>query len=78
MITWNSFSIGLVSQSSIRFQHELLRLVYERTNGSTHGLSTSLLEELDRFYRREMVEKKKIKKMKLEKNKEELFFSEVA
>ena len=31
------------------FQHELLRYWYEQANGSTHGFSTALIEELDRF-----------------------------
>lgn len=31
------------------FQHELVRCFYEAENGSTHGLSRALMEELDRF-----------------------------
>ena len=31
------------------FQHELLRYFYELGNGSTHGLSQALINELDRF-----------------------------
>ena len=33
----------------LAFQHELLRYWYEQANGSTHGFSTALVDELDRF-----------------------------
>lgn len=33
----------------IGFQHELLRYLYEKTHGSTHGLSLAMIHELDRF-----------------------------
>jgi hypothetical protein len=33
----------------VGFQHELLRCLYEKANGSTHGFSLALVQELDRF-----------------------------
>ncbi|MCB9806627.1 hypothetical protein H6768_01795 [Candidatus Peribacteria bacterium] len=49
------------------FQHELLRLIYETSNGSTHGLSTALMQELDRFLSTRTGGIKEVKKMKLSK-----------
>lgn len=49
VIEKKSFSLDWYNGLPLGFQHELLRLLYEHTNGSTHGLSTALLEELDRF-----------------------------
>jgi len=61
------FSLDWYHNLPLGFQHELLRFIYEQANGSTHGLSTSLLEELDRFLSTRNWGKKEIKKMRLEK-----------
>ena len=47
------------------FQHELLRFLYEKANGSTHGFSKALIDELDRFLSTRNGGKKEIKNMKL-------------
>lgn len=72
-----SFSLDWYHELPLGFQHELLRLIYEHTNGSTHGLSTSLIEELDRFLSTRNGGKKEIKKMKLEKKQGQVIFSEI-
>ncbi len=70
-----SFSLDWYHNLPLGFQHELLRLIYEYTNGSTHGLSTSLITELDRFLSTRNGGKKEIKKMKLEKKQGKVFFN---
>jgi len=49
------------------FQHELLRFLYEKANGSTHGLSKALIAELDRFLSTRNGGKKEIRKLTLTK-----------
>lgn len=64
-----SFTLDWYYELPLGFQHELLRCLYERSNGSTHGLSASLIAELDRFLSTRTGGKKEIKKMKLEKKR---------
>ncbi len=68
-----SFELDWYHGLPLGFQHELLRFLYERANGSTHGLSTALIEELDRFLSTRNGGKKEIKKMKLEKKQGKIF-----
>ncbi len=68
-----SFELDWYHSLPLGFQHELLRFLYERANGSTHGLSTALIEELDRFLSTRNGGKKEIKKMKLEKKQGKIF-----
>lgn len=75
VIDEKSFSLDWYHKLPLGFQHELLRLLYENTNGSTHGLSTALLTELDRFLSTRNGGKKEIKKMKLEKKQGRVIFS---
>ena len=49
IITQKEFSYDWYQTLPLGFQHELLRCFYETANGSTHGLSLSLLLELDKF-----------------------------
>lgn len=49
VIEKKSFELDWYHSLPLGFQHELLRLCYETVNGSTHGLSKSLVEELNRF-----------------------------
>lgn len=62
-----SFTLDWYHSLPLGFQHEFLRCLYEFSNGSTHGLSTALMSELDRFLSTRTGGKKEIKKMKLEK-----------
>lgn len=62
-----SFTLDWYHELPLGFQHELLRCLYERANGSTHGLSTSLIEELDRFLSTRNGGKKEIGKMSITK-----------
>ena len=62
-----NFTLDWYHDLPLGFQHELLRCLYELSNGSTHGLSTSLITELDRFLSTRTGWKKEIKQMKLEK-----------
>lgn len=62
-----SFTLDWYHSLPLGFQHELLRCLYELSNGSTHGLSTALMSELDRFLSTRTGGKKEIKQMKLEK-----------
>lgn len=62
-----SFTLDWYHSLPLGFQHELLRCLYELSNGSTHGLSTALMRELERFLSTRTGGKKEIKKMKLEK-----------
>ena len=62
-----SFTLDWYHELPLGFQHELLRCLYELSNGSTHGLSMSLITELDRFLSTRTGGKKEVKKMKLEK-----------
>lgn len=67
VIEEKSFSLDWYHSLPLGFQHELLRFLYEQSNGSTHGLSTNLLEELDRFLSTRNGGKKEIKKLQLQK-----------
>ncbi len=78
VIEKKSFSLDWYHRLPLGFQHELLRLIYEQTNGSTHGLSTALIEELDRFLSTRNGGKKEIKKMKLEKKQGKVIFSVIS
>lgn len=78
VIEKKSFSLDWYHGLPLGFQHELLRLIYEQTNGSTHGLSTALIEELDRFLSTRNGGKKEIKKMKLEKKQGKVIFSVIS
>jgi len=49
VIAQKEFNYDWYQTLPLGFQHELLRCLYESTNGSTHGLSLALLLELDRF-----------------------------
>ncbi len=71
-----SFELDWYHHLPLCFQHELLRFLYEKSNGSTHGLSTALIEELDRFLSTRNGGKKEIKKMKLEKKQGKVFISQ--
>lgn len=62
-----SFTLDWYHSLPLGFQHEFLRCLYEASNGSTHGLSTSLIIELDRFLSTRTGGKKEIKQMKLQK-----------
>jgi tRNA(Ile)-lysidine synthase len=62
-----SFTLDWYHSLPLGFQHEFLRCLYELSNASTHGLSTALIAELDRFLSTRTGGKKEIKKMKLEK-----------
>lgn len=61
------FSYDWYQGLPIGFQHELLRYLYEKANGSTHGLSLALIQELDRFLSTRNGGKKIIKKLHLVK-----------
>lgn len=67
VIDKQAFTLDWYHTLPLGFQHELLRLLYESTNGSTHGLSTALIEELDRFLSTRNGGKKEIKKLSLKK-----------
>ena len=60
-----SFGFDWYHALPIGFQHELLRFLYEQANGSTHGLSTALIEELDRFLSTRNGGGKEIKKLQV-------------
>lgn len=75
VIEKKSFSLDWYHGLPLGFQHELLRFLYEQTNGSTHGLSTSLIEELDRFLSTRNGWKKEIKKMKLVKKQGHVYLT---
>lgn len=49
VIAQKEFNYDWYHALPLGFQHELLRCLYEATNGSTHGLSLALLLEIDRF-----------------------------
>lgn len=76
VLKWWSFELDWFHGLPLGFQHELLRFIYEKTNGSTHGLSTALIEELDRFLSTRNGGKKEIKKLKLEKKQGKVYFNE--
>lgn len=76
VIEKKSFELDWYYRLPLGFQHELLRFLYEKTNGSTHGLSTALIEELDRFLSTRNGGKKEIKEMKLEKKQGTVFISQ--
>jgi tRNA(Ile)-lysidine synthase len=65
IIEKKTFELDWYHGLPLGFQHELLRFIYEQTNGSTHGLSTALIEELDRFLSTRNGGKKEIKKLSL-------------
>lgn len=67
VIRQKSFELNWYYSLPLGFQHELLRLIYETSNGSTHGLSTALMQELDRFLSTRTGGIKEVKKMKLSK-----------
>ena len=46
---WNEITFDKYHRLPLAFQHELLRFWYEQANSSTHGFSTALVGELDRF-----------------------------
>ncbi len=77
VIDKKSFTLDWYNGLPLWFQHELLRFLYEHINKSTHGLSTALITELDRFLSTRNGWKKEIKKMKLEKKKGIVFISEM-
>lgn len=68
-----SFSVDWYHSLPLGFQHELLRFLYEQANGSTHGLSKALIEELDRFLSTRNGGKKEIKKLSLTKKQGKVF-----
>lgn len=70
-----SFTLDWYHSLPLGFQHELLRCLYELSNGSTHGLSTALMGELERFLSTRTGGKKEIKKMKLEKRQWKVYLT---
>ncbi len=68
------FSLDWYQWLPLWFQHELLRFLYEKSNGSTHGLSLDLIHELDRFLWTRNGGRKSIKNMNLEKKQGKVFF----
>lgn len=68
-----SFSLDWYHSLPLGFQHELLRFLYEQANGSTHGLSKALIEELDRFLSTRNGGKREIKKLSLTKKQGKVF-----
>lgn len=75
VVEQKSFELDWYHSLPLGFQHELLRLLYEKSNGSTHGLSTALIRELDRFLSTRTGGKKEIKKMKLTKKQGQVSIS---
>ena len=71
-----SFELDWYYTLPLGFQHELLRFIYEQANGSTHGLSTSLIQELDRFLSTRNGGKKEIKKLILRKKQGRVFLTD--
>lgn len=71
-----SFGFDWYHALPIGFQHELLRFLYEQANGSTHGLSTALIEELDRFLSTRNGGEKEIKKLLLVKKQGKIFIEQ--
>jgi tRNA(Ile)-lysidine synthetase-like protein len=67
------FELDWYHSLPLGFQHELLRFLYEKANNSTHGLSTSLIQELDRFLSTRNGGKKEIKKLTLQKKQGKVF-----
>ena len=76
VIEKKSFSLNWYHKLPLGFQHELLRFLYESSNGSTHGLSSAMIAELDRFLSTRNGGKKEIKRMKLIKKQGNVFISE--
>lgn len=72
-----SFTLDWYHSLPLGFQHELLRCLYELSNGSTHGLSTALMRELDRFLSTRTGGKKEIKQMKLEKRQWKVYLTRI-
>ena len=70
-----SFSLDWYHALPLGFQHELLRFLYEKAHGSTHGLSTALIIELDRFLSTRNGGKKEIKKLKLAKKQGKVYLT---
>ncbi len=70
-----SFTLDWYHSLPLGFQHELLRCLYELSNGSTHGLSMSLITELDRFLSTRTGGKKEIKNMKLVKKQGKVYLT---
>jgi tRNA(Ile)-lysidine synthase len=70
-----SFTLDWYHSLPLGFQHEFLRCLYEASNGSTHGLSTALIAELDRFLSTRTGGKKEIKYMKLEKKQGKVYLT---
>lgn len=71
-----SFTLDWYESLPLGFQKELIRYIFEFTNGSTHGLSNSLIDEIMRFLSTHRGGKKEIKHMKLTKKQSTVFISE--
>lgn len=76
IIQKKSFELDWYHGLPLGFQHELLRFLYEQANGSTHGLSTALIEELDRFLSTRNGGEKEIKKLSLVKKQGKIFIEQ--
>ncbi len=59
----------------VGFQHELLRFLYEKTNGSTHGFSLAMIHELDRFLSTRNGGKKELGKKWLVKKQGQIYLT---